>query len=141
MKLEKWTGLLKKYRLAALVVLLGVVLMLLPTGGKAQTSGDGGETLWETFSLEETEKRMAEVLGAIDGVGRVRIMLTLRAGSTLRLAEDSSLSDSSRKSRCSPSTAAADGRRWWSPSSSIPPIRERWWSARGPAAAVCGWRW
>ena len=95
MKLEKWTGLLKKYRLAALVVLLGVVLMLLPTGGKAQISGDGGETLWETFSLEETEKRMAEVLGAIDGVGRVRIMLTLRAGSTLRLAEDSSLSDSS----------------------------------------------
>ena len=93
MKLEKWTGLLKKYRLAALVVLLGVVLMLLPTGGKAQTSGDGGETLWEAFSLEETEKRMAEVLGAIDGVGRVRIMLTLRAGSTLRLAEDSSLSD------------------------------------------------
>lgn len=95
MKLEKWTGLLKKYRLAALVVLLGVVLMLLPTGGKAQTSGDGSETLWEAFSLEETEKRMAEVLGAIDGVGRVRIMLTLRAGSALRLAEDSSLSDSS----------------------------------------------
>ena len=29
MKLEKWTGLLKKYRLAALVVLLGVGLMLL----------------------------------------------------------------------------------------------------------------
>lgn len=99
MKLEKWTGLLKKYRLAALVVLLGVVLMLLPTGDKAQTSGDGGETLWETFSLEETEKRMAEVLGAIDGVGRVRIMLTLRAGSTLRLAEDSSLSDSSSQTK------------------------------------------
>lgn len=99
MKLEKWTGLLKKYRLAALVVLLGVVLMLLPTGGKRQTSGDGGETLWETFSLEETEKRMAEVLGAIDGVGRVRIMLTLRAGSTLRLAEDSSLSDSSGQTK------------------------------------------
>ena len=28
MKLEKWSGLLKKYRLALLVVLLGVVLML-----------------------------------------------------------------------------------------------------------------
>ena len=95
MKLEKWTGLLKKYRLAALVVLLGVVLMLLPTGGsKAQTSGDSGELPGEVFSLEETEQRMAEVLGTIDGVGRVRIMLTLRAGSTLRLAEDSSLSDS-----------------------------------------------
>ncbi len=95
MKLEKWTGLLKKYRLAALVVLLGVVLMLLPTGGsRAQTSGDSNELPGEVYSLEETEQRMAEVLGTIDGVGRVRIMLTLRAGSTLRLAEDSSLSDS-----------------------------------------------
>ena len=94
MKLEKWTGLLKKYRLAALVVLLGVVLMLLPTGKKTASDDDGGSGE-AAFSLEDTEKRMAEVLGTIDGVGRVRIMLTLRAGSTLRLAEDSSLSDSS----------------------------------------------
>lgn len=83
----------------------------IPAGGAGRTAGRGADaaahrrqgtdlrrrrqTLWETFSLEETEKRMAEVLGAIDGVGRVRIMLTLRAGSTLHLAEDSSLSDSS----------------------------------------------
>ena len=85
MKLEKWTGLLKKYRYAALIVLAGVVLMLLPTGGSEAA---------ESFSLEETEKRMAEVLGTINGVGRVRIMLTLRSGSTLRLAEDSTISDS-----------------------------------------------
>ena len=88
MKLEKWSGLLKKYRLALLVVLLGVVLMLLPTGGStAQTSGESSELPGEVFSLEETEQRMAEVLSTIDGVGRVRIMLTLRAGSSLRLAE------------------------------------------------------
>lgn len=146
MKLEKWTGLLKKYRLAALVVLLGVVLMLLPTGGKAQTSGDGGETLWETFSLEETEKRMAEVLGAIDGVGRVRIMLTLRAGSTLRLAEDSSLSDSSsgqtKQEKQVLTVNRGSGRQEVVVTQQLyPPIRGRWWSARGPAAAVCGWRW
>ena len=90
MKLEKWTGLLKKYRYAALIVLAGVVLMLLPAGGsKADSGGDSSETA-ESFSLEETEKRM----GTIDGVGRVRIMLTLRSGSTLRLAEDSAISDS-----------------------------------------------
>ena len=65
MKLEKWTGLLKKYRYAALIVLAGMVLMLLPTGGsKADSGGDSSETA-ETFSLEETEKRMAEVLGTI----------------------------------------------------------------------------
>lgn len=94
MKLEKWTGLLKKYRYAALIVLAGMVLMLLPAGGsKADSGGDSSETA-ESFSLEETEKCMAEVLGTIDGVGRVRIMLTLRSGSTLRLAEDSAISDS-----------------------------------------------
>ena len=65
MKLEKWTGLLKKYRYAALIVLAGVVLMLLPTGGsKADSGGDSSETA-ESFSLEETEKRMAEVLDAL----------------------------------------------------------------------------
>ena len=94
MKLEKWSGLLKKYRLALLVVLLGVGLVLLPGGSTAQTSGESSELPGEVFSLEETEQRMAEVLSTIDGVGRVRIMLTLRAGSSLRLAEDSSLSDS-----------------------------------------------
>ena len=93
MKLEKWTGLLKKYRYAALIVLAGMVLMLLPGGSKADSGGDSSEAA-ESFSLEETEKRMAEVLGTINGVGRVRIMLTLRSGSTLRLAEDSTISDS-----------------------------------------------
>ena len=43
-----------------------------------------------SFSLEETERRMAEVLSAMDGVGRVQVMLTLHSGETLSLAEDSS---------------------------------------------------
>ena len=85
---EKLRDILKKYRFAALVALAGVVLMLLP-GKKdsmpdAETAEDGG------FSLEETEKRMAEVLGSVEGVGKVRVMLTLRSGETLSLAEDSS---------------------------------------------------
>ena len=91
--MEKLREVLKKYRFAALVALAGIVLMVLPGGKKdggseESCAQDGG------FSLEETEKRMAEVLGTINGVGRVRIMLTLRSGSTLRLAEDSTISDS-----------------------------------------------
>lgn len=38
---------------------------------------------------------MAEVIGAIDGVGRVKVMLTLHSGETLALAEDSSASQGS----------------------------------------------
>lgn len=94
MKVEKVTALLKKYRLPALVILAGIVLMLLPTGeqsGKTEETSAGEEG----FSLAETERRMAEVIGAIDGVGRVKVMLTLRSGETLELAEDSSASQGS----------------------------------------------
>ena len=85
---EKLRDILKKYRFAALVALVGVVLMLLP--GKKDSMPDAETAEGETFSLEETERRMAEVLGAMDGVGRVQVMLTLRSGETLSLAEDSS---------------------------------------------------
>ena len=84
MRLEKVLETLKKYRLPALVVLAGVVLMLLPTGTKTDKAEDTAED--EGFSLTETEQRMAEVIGAIDGVGRVKVMLTLRSGETLSLA-------------------------------------------------------
>lgn len=90
---EKLRDILKKYRFAALVALAGVVLMLLP--GKKDSMPDAETAEGETFSLEETERRMAEVLGAMDGVGRVQVMLTLRSGETLSLAEDSSASQGS----------------------------------------------
>ena len=87
--MEKLKDILNKYRFAVLVALAGVVLMLLPAGKQETEAADtAGEEM--TFSLEETERRMAEVLSAMDGVGRVQVMLTLHSGETLSLAEDSS---------------------------------------------------
>lgn len=63
MRLEKVLETLKKYRLPALVVLAGVVLMLLPTGTKTDNAEDTAED--EGFSLTETEQRMAEVIDAV----------------------------------------------------------------------------
>ena len=88
---EKLRDILKKYRFAALVALVGVVLMLLP--GKKDSMPDAETAEGETFSLEETERRMAEVLGAMDGVGRVQVMLTLKNGPELELAEDADDTD------------------------------------------------
>lgn len=88
---EKLRDILKKYRFAALVALAGVVLMLLP--GKKDSMPDAETAEGETFSLEETERRMAEVLGAMDGVGRVQVMLTLKNSSALELAEDADDTD------------------------------------------------
>ena len=86
--MEKLKDILNKYRFAVLVALAGVVLMLLPAGKQETEAADTAGR--RCPSLEETERRMAEVLSAMDGVGRVQVMLTLHSGETLSLAEDSS---------------------------------------------------
>lgn len=89
--MKKWNigNLWKKYKYVGLVVLAGILLMLLP-GKKtdAQTQEGGG-----SFSLEDTERRMEELLGRMDGVGRVQVMLTLKNGPELELAEDADDTD------------------------------------------------
>jgi len=89
MQLVKLEQIWKKYKYVALIILLGVLLMLLPTSrkstGKQQSLPQQSESV---FSLEETEKKMEAVLSQIDGVGKLRIMLTLSAGPQLQLAAD-----------------------------------------------------
>ena len=81
---------LKKYRFVALILLVGLVLMLLPTsGGKTESEGD---KQGETYSLSQTEQRLESLLRNMQGVGQVNVMLTLKSGSTLELAKDSSTS-------------------------------------------------
>ena len=90
---EKLIFYVKKYRYVALVVLAGVVLMLLPSGkGEQQTVSDQPVNVSEAYSLAETEKRLEQLLGRIRGVGQVQVMLTLKSGSSLQLAENRSTS-------------------------------------------------
>lgn len=90
---EKLISYVKKYRYVALVVLAGVVLMLLPSGkGEQQTVSDQPVNVSEVYSLAETEKRLEQLLGRIRGVGQVQVMLTLKSGSSLQLAENRSTS-------------------------------------------------
>lgn len=76
----------KKYRLVLLIVLAGLLLMLLPGGSDQETEEVRQER--ETFSLEETERRMEAILSRIEGTGKLQLMLTLKSGSQLYLAED-----------------------------------------------------
>ena len=71
-------------------VLAGLLLLLLPTG---KSSGQERQTSDDTqlYSLEETERRMAQLLGRMSGVGRVQVMLSLKTGPTLQLAQDMDL--------------------------------------------------
>ena len=85
-KREKWEQLWKKYRFVLLILLGGVVLMLLPTS--SDDAVQAAEVPRENFSLEATEQRMEEILSHIDGTGKLQLMLTLKSGTQLQLAED-----------------------------------------------------
>lgn len=92
MRVVRFSELWKKYRYAALIVLLGVLLMLLPSRGKKTAAGESASSSAESFSLSQTEQRMEAILGQMEGVGRLRVMLTLAAGPRLQLAEDTDVS-------------------------------------------------
>ena len=78
---------LKKYRLAALTALLGVVLMLLP-GGKEETVSAPEASAGETFDRAAVQEEMESILRLIDGVGELRLMLTVDSGTRHELARD-----------------------------------------------------
>lgn len=84
---EKLEVLWKKYRLALVVLAAGVMLLALPKGEKnvAETAEVPG---YDAFSLMETERRMEDILSRIEGTGKLALMLTLKSGSQLQLAED-----------------------------------------------------
>ena len=81
---EKLISYVKKYKFVALVALVGIVLMLLPSGGQEEKTAAEPVNVSEGYSLAETEQRMEQVLGRIRGVGQVQVMLTLKSGSSLR---------------------------------------------------------
>lgn len=90
----------KKYRLALLVVLAGVLLMLLPShSGSQAPSEKTASHQSESFSLEETEARMEEMLRTVEGTGELQLMLTVQSTSRLQLAEDTDRSQKEGESR------------------------------------------
>ena len=95
---EKLKLLWGKYRWVTIIFLAGLLLMLIPS----TADDDVEEPLQEreTFSLVETEQRMEEILSRIDGAGKLQLMLTLKTGSNLQLAEnkdETADSDETRK--------------------------------------------
>ena len=82
MEIKKLTSnfseILKKYRYAILVLLIGILLMNIPSGKTAKKQEK--ETVITLQPAVDMEKRLVEVLGQIEGVGRVEVMLTQACG-------------------------------------------------------------
>lgn len=69
---------LVKYRYALLVLLVGLVLMLLPTGSDPQTKQP--ETESSPSKVQDITQELTEILASIQGVGKVQVMLTVEEG-------------------------------------------------------------
>ena len=89
---EKFQHHWKKYRYALLVLLLGAVLLILPSGKKVSGEKTAGQAEDYSQTVEKTEKEMQQILSDIHGVGNLQIMLTIESGGEQHLAENSELS-------------------------------------------------
>ncbi|MBR5743177.1 MAG: hypothetical protein IKX85_05185 [Clostridia bacterium] len=72
---------LRKYKFVLLIAFLGLILILIPVGkkDKTPTAEDTAEVF--AFDAEEIEERLEEALSYGEGVGRVKVLLTLESSS------------------------------------------------------------
>lgn len=75
--LKKLPQLLMKYRYAVLVLLVGLVLMILPTGKKEQEQTSQTN---QAVQITELSAELETILEMIQGVGRVEVLLTVEYG-------------------------------------------------------------
>lgn len=84
---KKLVELAEKYKYALLVLLAGLVLLLLPSGNTRQETAKAPETEI-TWTQEDLEEKLTQLIGSMDRAGRVKVALTLEEGPFSELAED-----------------------------------------------------
>lgn len=83
-----------RYKYIFLVILVGAVLLLLPTGGGEEQRQVASETQTPAdFDLAAMEQKLADALSEIDGAGRAKVVLTLKGGTRQIVARDESASE------------------------------------------------
>lgn len=88
---DKFSATIKKYKYVVLVLLIGMTLMLLPTGGKkSEVKTADTEEILSKPSLEE---RLSEILSMVEGAGQVKVILTVAAGEEVIYQSDADKTD------------------------------------------------
>lgn len=106
---------LKKYRYPLLILALGVILMLLPTGGNKREESGASETAREEisadpFDLDAFTARTEKILSGISGVGRVQVLLTLETdGVQTYLSDETSRQEGEESQRQSQTVLVQQG--------------------------------
>lgn len=105
MDLKKWKtslpAFIKKNRYVVLIFVIGLVFLLIPgkkSSSKTETTASVTQPAEKSSSMNES---LAEILGKIDGAGKVQVLLTLAAGEETVYQTDvhTNVSDSSDTSQ------------------------------------------
>ena len=75
---KKITPLIRKYRYVCLVLLIGVILMMIPT--KKSTTSTHIDSIEQTMPQEDIVTQLEAILSMIEGAGKVKVMLTVAFG-------------------------------------------------------------
>lgn len=86
---RRWKGALGKYIYVVLIMAAGMVLLLLPSGGRDSPKEDTpAQEEGASFDLDAFETKLERVLSRIEGAGETRVVLTLDGGSRQVLARN-----------------------------------------------------
>lgn len=85
---------LGEYKWILVVVLVGLVLLFLPSGkerGSAEEMVQASDSL--SFDLNEIEKKFSDALSEVNGAGEVTVVLSVKTGAKQILAEQNEYSE------------------------------------------------
>lgn len=87
---QQFLNIIKQYKFVALVFALGLLLMLIP---QKESSEIIPQTPVQT--VQTPEEKLEQILSQIQGVGKVRVLLTIAQGEQVIYVHDENRSDSS----------------------------------------------
>lgn len=92
--------LLNQYKYVLIVIAVGMILLLWPSGKEERTVSDGVARAQEQeiFDLKELEEKLSQTLSQVEGAGKVTVTLTVKSGMEQVLASDRSTSVTERGS-------------------------------------------
>ena len=89
-KLEALPNLIKKYRYPLVIILVGLVLLAIP--GRSAVKSTASNPSAPVQQNKDAAIELSEILGAISGVGKVKVMLTESAGERTQYHYDEDIS-------------------------------------------------
>lgn len=93
-----WIAALGKYKYAALVALVGLVLLLWPSGAEKDADSTATPGTADPFAVGALEEKLSSALSRVEGAGEVTVVLTLDATAGRVLAREESTTEGSGRS-------------------------------------------